>query len=52
MAENNGKSSVRNFGTFESLKARIKTMSSFNSGSARFKEPAITNTDFTWGINK
>ncbi len=33
--------------TFESRSARMSVMSSVSPGSARFSDPAITNTDFT-----
>jgi hypothetical protein len=47
MAWNSGRSSRRNFGTFESRMARMSTTSSLRLGLLRFKEPAITSTDLT-----
>ena len=46
IALNKGKSSFKNFGTFESLIARIKTMSSERLGFYLLTIPAITKTDF------
>jgi hypothetical protein len=51
-AENNGKSSFRNLGTFESLIALISTISSSKSFYDLLSEPAMTRTDLTALIPK
>jgi hypothetical protein len=52
IALNNGISWERNLGMLASRIALTKTISSYKSGSARFKEPAITNNDLTARIPK
>lgn len=49
---NKGKSYSKNLGTFESLIARISTMSSLKSGFLRRNYPAITKTLLTALIPK
>jgi hypothetical protein len=51
-AENSGKSSFRNLGTFESLIALISTISSSKSFYDLLSEPAMTRTDLTALIPK
>jgi len=52
IALNNGRSSFKNFGIFESFIAFIKRISSGILGFDLFNYPAIVKTDFTARIPK